>query len=302
MDMNLFVDAKCGKLDYLCCLGSVENFRRARDVLSSMSDSDLETLYMLICSCPVTKDQGGKQPPVLQHSDCVATALNWLCGDNVQTVLKGAQGLLATVNILGASDPTVASIAAVANGAVTAAIDACIKKVDADIISAMNKICDLSSKLQDLQSKGAQVPEPAATLVKMLWTLFMGPTGQALETATKALAACCTPGTTVKQPNIPVGGPSTGIPVNPQQPGGSAAPYPVIMTAQPTVPSGSTIANLMPSIPTKPMAYVVQPQADITRPSARRESLPAAPALRSRARQATLATVSETAMPGMRVK
>lgn len=187
MDIStLIVDAHCGRLSYLCCLGSVSKLRDARDALTGLSDTDLDVVWSLVCLCAPAIGAGAKPlgPTATPGTEtCIDAAAKWICTPGFQAALKTAKTLLdASGN--GEEESGVVSLLRIF---IDAAIAACIS-ADRDFRNAMDAACKAFDAFQNWNKTGIPSSAVAAALVSLLFPLGVAPPVLLMWAA---LRACC---------------------------------------------------------------------------------------------------------------
>lgn len=267
MDLTFFVDFRCGKYDFMCCLGSYENFILARDTFKGMTDGDVATFHQL-CEC---RPAGGKETPGTEVN-CVQKGVEWLCSGSTLTGMKFLQGVLGTM-ALGSLvvAPELVAFMTMTKSMVDLALDACKDPTNAKVVSAMNAACSVYGTYNNLKGMTGLPDMVKAVLETLTAYIFGGAAGTlAFQAIKAALDACCP---TSPVPQLPATPGTPALPQFPGVPGGSAAPYPILFPVPPGMPSlppppppppqltpGLASFPVQPSIstPPGPQAYVVQ--------------------------------------------
>lgn len=211
---QMLIRAHCGDLTWMCCL-SADQMVELQQLTDGMSETELRTLYKLVCGCapggPITGGNGGG----LSSQTCIKQALTAICTTPNRAVITGAIIVLGTVT----SIPTLPASAV----AVLLALLAALKALDAACSSqdlaegAAQAICDAFASYDNAFNS---LP---ATVKPLLVGLDKGSVLDGLMTKFRA---CCAAG----------GSPAGGTPATPPSGTPVSLPGPVPPATVPATP------------------------------------------------------------------
>lgn len=266
MNLRLLIEAQCGRLAWLCCLGDFEQWKKARDLLSGMSDADLETLHMAICACPVPGGGGTPPPPPTQKPTCFEKARQWLCSGTTLAMITSMKSATDFIIPGTTMDEPVGQFIVLIKGMVDAVNTACTNPSESNIMKAAEYVCKAIEAAKVIEGKIESQPEPIKSVLLFLVKVIAGTGFAAQGDAYEFLKECC-----AKTPTQPASGDlPPPPPAIPGVPGGSAQPYPpgVIMTATPSDAGpwgpGTTVDTFYPQTQAK---VVTTDGLSLTRPS-----------------------------------
>lgn len=214
----ILVEAQCGDLGWLCCLGGPDKIRAILDLFSDATDAELERAYRYICSCATgarnTPSQTGPtaQGGAVNASACDTIARAYFCQGSGKAVMLGfsnaagafktTMGMVPGMNIPQVSDPLQESVDA--SGRIIAKCSSGDKLTTDDLLP----FCKLNDTLNTLVANLPDWAKPVAQtaigalmptdMMNVMHTCCQGTAGGAAQQGTNVVP----PG------GLPPGGPS----------------------------------------------------------------------------------------------